>query len=111
MFFHSGLGAALRLTELGYDNWELFDCFDEAGGLAFTYKDPQGFLWDVGGHVIFSHYQYFDDVLDKALDEYNTHERESWVWMRGTWIPYPLQNNIHRLPKDELLDCINGRSV
>jgi hypothetical protein len=25
---------------------------------------PEGFLFDMGGHVIFSHYQYFDELLD-----------------------------------------------
>jgi hypothetical protein len=24
-------------------------------------------LFDVGGHVIFSHYKYFDDCIDEAL--------------------------------------------
>lgn len=38
--------------------------FDEAGGLACTDVTPEGFLFDMGGHVIFSHYQYFDDLLD-----------------------------------------------
>ncbi|CEM02549.1 unnamed protein product [Vitrella brassicaformis CCMP3155] len=104
----TGLGAATRLSELQYDNWVLFDSYDEAGGLAYTYKDPQGFLWDVGGHVIFSHYKYFDDVLDQAVAEYNTHERESWVWMRGKFIPYPLQNNIGRLPPQDLEKCLHG---
>lgn len=36
----------------------------EAGGLACTDVTPEGFLFDMGGHVIFSHYQYFDDLLD-----------------------------------------------
>jgi hypothetical protein len=37
---------------------------DDAGGLACTDVTPEGFLFDMGGHVIFSHYQYFDDLLD-----------------------------------------------
>jgi hypothetical protein len=34
-------------------------------------------LFDVGGHVIFSHYKYFDDVLNEALpkeDDWYTHQ-------------------------------------
>ena len=37
---------------------------EEAGGLACTDVTPEGFLFDMGGHVIFSHYQYFDELLD-----------------------------------------------
>lgn len=36
-------------------------------GLACTDVTPEGFAFDMGGHVIFSHYQYFDDLLDAAL--------------------------------------------
>jgi hypothetical protein len=39
----------------------------EAGGLACTDVTPEGFLFDMGGHVIFSHYAFFDDLLDAAV--------------------------------------------
>ena len=39
----------------------------EAGGLACTDCTPEGFLFDMGGHVIFSHYQYFDELIDTAV--------------------------------------------
>jgi len=39
----------------------------EAGGLACTDVTPEGFLFDMGGHVIFSHYAFFDDLLDEAV--------------------------------------------
>jgi protoporphyrinogen oxidase len=28
--------------------------------------------------------------------------------MRDRWIPYPLQNNIWRLPEKDLIQCLNG---
>ena len=71
--------------------------------------DPLGFTWDLGGHVLFSHYRYFDEVMDRALgDAWVEHLREAWVWMRDRWIPYPFQNNIWRLPEAELNACIEG---
>jgi protoporphyrinogen oxidase len=36
------------------------------------------------------------------------HERESWIWMRDRFIPYPFQNNIHRLPAADLDRCLQG---
>ena len=63
----TGLGAATRLQQHGKTDWRLVDCFDEPGGLACTDVTPEGFLFDMGGHVIFSHYQYFDDLIDAAV--------------------------------------------
>lgn len=40
---------------------------EEAGGLACTDVTPEGFLFDMGGHVIFSHYKYFDELIDTAI--------------------------------------------
>jgi hypothetical protein len=38
----------------------------------------------MGGHVIFSHYDYFDELIEAAVgkgDEFwSTHERVSYVW-------------------------------
>jgi protoporphyrinogen oxidase len=53
----TGLGAANRLLELGHTNFHIYDRSGQVGGLAASYKDPQGFVWDVGGHVQFSHYR------------------------------------------------------
>ena len=36
------------------------------------------------------------------------HERESWIWMRDRFIPYPLQNNVHHLPPEDLDKCLQG---
>ena len=80
----TGLGAATRLQQLKHDNWLLIDAFDDAGGLATTDVTPEGFLFDMGGHVIFSHYDYFDKLLDAAVgtgeENWATHERISYVW-------------------------------
>ena len=105
----TGIGAAWRLNELGHTNWELFEASDRAGGLASSVIDPHGFTWDLGGHVLFSHYRYFDNLMATALGEaWVEHVREAWVWMRERWIPYPFQNNIWRLPADELQKCLDG---
>lgn len=68
-------------------------------------------LFDVGGHVIFSYYKYFDDCLNKALpkagDRYE-HQRVSFVRYDGRWVPYPFQNNISVLPKEEQVECITS---
>jgi protoporphyrinogen oxidase len=104
----TGLGAARRLQELGHKDWFLIEATHQAGGLAASFVDDQGFTWDIGGHIQFSHYDYFDRAMNEFLGEngWLHHERESWVWMRDRFIPYPFQNNIRHLPPDELFRCL-----
>lgn len=106
-----GLGAAYRLQELGYNNFSIYEKNDYIGGIAASFKDKKGFTWDQGGHVIFSHYSYFDKLMDKLLKkQYYQHLRESWIWMLNRFIPYPFQNNIRYLPEKALWDCLLGLS-
>ncbi|KAB5585825.1 UDP-galactopyranose mutase [Coniochaeta sp. 2T2.1] len=107
----TGLGAAKRLNQINGPSWLIVDANDKAGGLASTDVTPEGFLYDVGGHVIFSHYKYFDDCIDEALpkdDDWFTHQRVSYVRYKGLWVPYPFQNNISMLPKDDQVMCVEG---
>ncbi|EHA56792.1 UDP-galactopyranose mutase [Pyricularia oryzae 70-15] len=107
----TGLGAAKRLHHLNGPSWLILDSSEKAGGLASTDVTPEGFLYDVGGHVIFSHYKYFDDCLDEALpkeDDWFTHQRISYVRYKNLWVPYPFQNNISMLPKEDQVKCIDG---
>jgi protoporphyrinogen oxidase len=63
----TGLGAAWRLHELGCDDFLVLEAGETPGGLASSFRDEHGFTWDVGGHVQFSHYAYYDSVLDRAV--------------------------------------------
>src|SRR3982074_2077016 len=65
----TGLGAAHRLHELGVKNFKVFEKEHHPGGLASSFRDPAGFTWDIGGHVQFSHYSYFDELMDKLLGD------------------------------------------
>ena len=106
----TGLGAAYRLRELGQNDFLIVEAAAHVGGLASSFRDDKGFIWDIGGHVQFSHYPYFDDLMMKSLgkDNWISHERESWVWVRNCFVPYPLQNNLRYLPKEEQWSAIQG---
>ena len=105
----TGLGAGYRLRELGYSNFLMLEARDKVGGLASSEKSANGFTYDIGGHVLFSHYEYFDRLFDKLLgDEYQELLRESWVWMCDRFLPYPFQNNIKYLPREIVLECLMG---
>jgi protoporphyrinogen oxidase len=106
----AGLGAAWRLNQAGHHDWELWEAGDGPGGLARSITDEHGFTWDIGGHVQFSHYRLFDEVMDRALgaEGWLHHQRESWVRIADTWVPYPFQYNIHRLPPESRERCRAG---
>lgn len=106
----TGLGAAWRLLAAQQTDWLLLEADDTAGGLAGSVTDEHGFTWDFGGHVQFSHYEYFDRLMDELLgaEGWHYHDRESWVWVRDRFIPYPFQLNVHRLPTEDARACVDG---
>jgi len=105
----TGLGAGYRLQELGYQDWTILEASDHVGGLATSFTDTDGFTWDIGGHVMFSHYPYYDRLVDRLMGEdYTTLQREAWVWMENRFIPYPFQNNIRDLDPQTVYDCLVG---
>ena len=114
----TGLGAAYRLFEHidpATNNTEviILEKKKQAGGLASSYRDKKGFLWDNGGHVMFSHYSYFNSVLKKAVKDWNKRSRASFAYMMGSsgkrkFIPYPVQHNIHVMDKEEQQTCLRG---
>ncbi|CAN5193522.1 FAD-dependent oxidoreductase [soil metagenome] len=105
----TGLGAGYRLQELGYDNWVILEANDYVGGLATSFTDDAGFTYDIGGHVMFSHYQYYDDLVDKLMGgDFTELEREAWVWTEDRSIAYPFQNNIRDLEPQTVYECVKG---
>ena len=106
----TGLGAAWRLAELGERDWAIFEQAGEPGGLASSIVDAEGFTWDLGGHVQFSHYPEFDRVMDTLLgpSEWLWQERRAAVWIEGRFVPYPFQKNLRRLPPAIRHRCLAG---
>ena len=113
-----GLGAATRLHQHGQTSWLVVDQADKPGGLSCTAETAEGFLVDKGGHVVFSCFQYFDDLLQAALGDYAdesvwaTHTRQTHVLLKdlGNYVkvPYPFQHNIGALSSKLKDECVEG---
>ncbi|MFN2489869.1 MAG: NAD(P)/FAD-dependent oxidoreductase [Actinomycetota bacterium] len=104
-----GLACGRELSALGHDNWTILERSSIAGGLASSIFDPQGFTWDHGGHVVFSHFGEFDRLLEEVMsDEVYRHERSSYVRFDDRWVPYPFQNNLRHLPSEVAYECVLG---
>lgn len=105
----AGIGAVRCLSLDTQVDLQLFERHAHVGGLSASFKDQASFTWDIGGHVLFSHFDYFDQVVQKSLQgQYYEHMRESWVRMLDTWVPYPFQNNVRYLPADAQNLCLSG---
>ncbi len=105
----TGLAAGYRLRELGVTSFTMLEASAGVGGLASSERSANGFTYDIGGHVLFSHYPYFDALFDRLMgDDYQELVREAWVWMCDRFLPYPFQNNIRHLPKEIVLECLLG---
>jgi protoporphyrinogen oxidase len=105
----TGLGAGYRLQELGHEDWHIYEAAGHVGGLAASVTTADGFVYDTGGHVMFSSYPYFHQLVDRLLgDAYTDIARESWVWMQDRWVPYPFQNNLGALDPADTLECLLG---
>jgi len=106
----TGIGAATRLQSHGRTSWLMVDATKQAGGNSRTDTTPEGFFFDQGGHVVFSHSKYFDELIDRAFGEeaFNVIQRSTYVYMKDRLVPYPFQNNINVLDIDDQLLCLNG---
>lgn len=105
----TGLGAGYRLQELGNEDFRIIERDSRVGGLAKSLTDDAGFTWDIGGHVLFSHYDYYDKVFEDLVgDDYTLNDRESWVRTHDRWVPYPFQNNLRYLPAQATYECLAG---
>jgi len=104
----AGLGAAHRLRERGHENFIVYERRAKAGGLSSSFTDGEGFTWDLGGHVVFSQFEYFDRFFRRFAPDALKHDRESWIRILGGWVPYPFQNNIRHLPREAMLECLLG---
>jgi protoporphyrinogen oxidase len=106
----TGLGAAYRLKELGEDDFLVIEREAGPGGLARSFIDSEGFTWDIGGHVHFSRYEYYNQALDRALapGDWLWHERDASVWIRDRFVPYPFQSHIRYLANEDTWRCLDG---
>ncbi len=104
-----GLACARELDRLRHQNWILLERAHAPGGLARSVLDPAGFTWDLGGHVVFSVFGEFDNILHDVIgDDLLYHDRSSYIRFSDRWVPYPFQNNLRYLPDAVTAECLAG---
>jgi protoporphyrinogen oxidase len=105
----TGPACARELERLDHHDWLILEANPHPGGLAASVVDAAGFTWDLGGHVVFSHFGEFDTLLEEVMEENLLHhDRSSYVRFADRWVPYPFQNNLRHLPKPVIEECLRG---
>ncbi|MGA5277872.1 protoporphyrinogen/coproporphyrinogen oxidase [Streptomyces cellulosae] len=97
-----GLACADELKRLGHPAWTLLQAASVPGGLGSSVVDPAGLTWDLGGHVVFSHFGEFDRLLAELFTtgEVLHHDRSSYIRFSDRWVPCPFQQHLHHLPPE-----------
>jgi len=65
-------------------------------------------IFDTGGsHIIFSrNKEILDRILSLIKNNYVQHRRKAFVLINDTFIPYPFENGIYKLPKKERFEIV-----
>lgn len=99
----AGLSAAFHLKGKEY---EIFEREGEAGGLCRSVIQD-GFTFDYTGHLLHLSHSYTQRLLTDLLpDLLIKHQRNSAIYVQGTYVPFPFQANLWALPKEITKECL-----
>lgn len=102
----AGFGAAHRLRAEGIRP-VLYEKSPYYGGHTASFRDDQGFLFDLGPHISFTKDKRIQDLLASHVDgEYETVQINLSNYWRGIRIPHPAQLHLNALPKDLIVEII-----
>lgn len=98
----SGLSAAFHLG----GNYEIYEKESQPGGLCRS-KELNGFIFDLGGHLLHLKKKYTRDLIKKFLGKnLRCLFRNSYVYSFGKFTRYPFQMNTFGLPDSIKRECV-----
>jgi len=104
----SGLSAAYHLEKKGFSDYLIVEKEASLGGLCRSFKQD-GFIFDYTGHLLHSNDAYFSSFIQELLSENLIElERRAFIYSHNTYTNYPYQINLHGLPIEIIVDCIEG---
>ncbi len=105
----SGITLAYFLQENeNVDKITILEKETETGGLCRSiHKD--GYTYDIGPHILFSRDKEMLDLMLSVLDGgKNDLRRSNQIIYKGKWVQYPFENDLSKLPEDDLRYCISA---
>ena len=77
------------------------------GGLCRTIE-KDGYLYDIGPHILFSKDKEMLELMLSVLDEKNNLKRSNQILYKQRRVQYPFENDLSKLPNEDLSYCINA---
>ncbi len=100
----SGLSAAYHMGR-GY---KVLERQEEVGGLCRSISS-QGYTFDLAPHIFFSGSQYVNGLIKELLNgDLIKQRRRAYIYLKGTYVEYPFEVNLHGLPQQVIDECIEG---
>lgn len=80
---------------------------DAPGGLCRSIK-KDGYTYDIGPHILFSKDKEMLSLMLEMLDEKNDLRRSNQIIYKGRYVQYPFENDLSKLPKEDLDYCVTN---
>lgn len=105
----SGISTAYFLqNEKDFDDITLLEMEKTPGGLCRSIK-KDGYTYDIGPHILFSKDKEMLELMLSVLDEgKNDLVRSNQILYKGNRVQYPFENDLSKLPEEDLNYCINA---
>ena len=103
----AGFGAANRLRTEGIRP-TLYDKNSHYGGHTASFRDPKGFLFDLGPHISFTKDPRIQNLFAEYVDQkYEAVQINLDNYWRGLRITHPVQLHMNKLPHDLIVEIIS----
>lgn len=104
----SGLSTAFFLqNHSGFDDITILEKEDRPGGLCRSIR-KDGYVYDIGPHILFSKDKEMLNLMLNVLDEKNDLKRSNQILYHGRQVQYPFENDLSKLPEKDLKYCIDA---
>lgn len=105
----SGITTAYFLQQnSGYDDITLLEMESVPGGLCRSIR-KRNYIYDIGPHILFSKDKEMLQLMLSVLDEgRNDLRRSNKILYKQRQVQYPFENDLSKLPPDDLNYCINA---
>jgi len=102
----AGFGATQRLRAAGIQP-VVYDRNDHFGGHTSSFRNAQGFLFDLGPHISFTKdprvQQLFAGYIDDKFESVQINLNNYW---RGLRLTHPVQLHLNGLPRDRIVEIV-----
>lgn len=104
----SGISTAYFIQEFDWvESVALLEKESRPGGLCRTIE-KDGYLYDIGPHILFSKDKEMLELMLSVLDGKNDLKRSNQILYKQNQIQYPFENDLSKLPEEDLTYCINA---